>query len=269
MAIAIQEVEPGVTRLALSTWWGRAVGYEVSAYLLQGVLIDSGFPRARPELVAAVRSLAPRGAVIMHWHEDHAGNAPEIAALGIGMRMHPVCEATLRERPPIRFYRHSVWGQTARLSAALTPFDPSPLQVIETPGHSRDHLVVWDAEHRILASGDLFLGVKVRVAHEHESPSLLVRSLRTAAALEPRILLDAHRGVVANATELLLAKVGWMEETIGVIASLANEGAGEREIQRRVLGREALVGRASGGEYSKLGLVRAVLRERMHLTASL
>ena len=269
VTITIDEVRPGVRRLALSSRWGRMVGYEVSAYLLHGVLVDSGFPRARSELLDAVRSLAPRGIVVTHWHEDHAGNAPELAALGVGMLMHQRCEQTLREHPPIRFYRRSVWGQSHRLSVELTPFDPSPLQLIESPGHTPDHLVVWDAERRILASGDLFLGVKVRVAHEHESPALLLKSLRLAAGLEPRILLDAHRGVVPNAAEMLLAKVAWMEETIGAMETLAAAGAGEREIQLRVLGREALVGRASFGEYSKRGFVRAALADRTHLTGGM
>jgi glyoxylase-like metal-dependent hydrolase (beta-lactamase superfamily II) len=261
VTLEVRQIEPGIVRLELSSWRGRAVGYEVSAYLLHGVLVDSGFPGVRDEFLDAVRSLSPRGVVVTHWHEDHAGNVPGLAALGLPISMHGRCEAMLRSRPAIRLYRRVVWGQTARLSLPLVPFDAAPLEIIETPGHTEDHLVVWDAERRVLASGDLFLGVKVRVAHLHESPRDLLRSLRTVAALEPRILLDPHRGVVENATALLHAKIDWMEETIGQIRTLAAEGCGEREIQRRVLGPEAFVGWVSFGEYSKRSLVKAVLRE--------
>ena len=260
MSLSIQQIEPGVTRLGLSNRRGRAVGYGVSAYLMHGVLVDTGFPGAQGEFLAEVRAHAPRGAVVTHWHEDHAGNAPELAAMGLPLRMHEQCESILRRRPSIGHYRRMIWGQPSRLSVPIQAFDASPLRVIASPGHTADHLVVWDAEHRILASGDLFLGVKVRVAHQHESPSVLLTSLHAAAALEPRILLDAHRGVVENATELLRAKIVWMEDTIGEIRSLAAAGCGEREIQRRVLGREAFVGWVSVGEYSKRALVRAVLR---------
>ena len=261
MTLSVQHIEPDVVRLRLSSWRGRAAGYEVSAYVLRGVLVDTGFPGVRTEFLDVIRALAPRGAVVTHWHEDHAGNVPGLAALGLPLFLHPRCDATLRARPPIGHYRRIVWGRTARLSVPINHFDPAPLHVIESPGHSDDHLVVWDAERRIAASGDLFLGVKVRVAHLHESPWALLRSLRTVAALEPRILLDAHRGVVENATELLRAKIGWMEETIGAIQTLAANGCGEREIQRRVLGREAFIGWASVGEYSKRAFVRAVLAE--------
>jgi glyoxylase-like metal-dependent hydrolase (beta-lactamase superfamily II) len=246
----------------MSSWRGRALGYDVSAFLMRGVLVDTGFPEVSNDLVDAVRALEPRGAVVTHWHEDHAGSAPAIARMGVPLLMHARCEDSLRARPMIRLYRRLVWGQTERLSVPLVGFDQAPLQVIETPGHSPDHLVVWDAERGIVASGDLFLGVKVRVAHTHESPRTLVQSLRSVAALEPRLLLDAHRGAVSNATELLRVKIAWMEETIGQIASLAAQGVHEQEIQRRVLGNEALVGYASAGEYSKISLVRAVLHER-------
>ena len=260
MTITVSPVDDGVTRLKLSGWRGRAVGYDVSVYMMNGVLIDTGFPGARTELLEALRELRPRGAVVTHWHEDHAGNVAALASMALPMHMHPGCEAVLRERPSIGAYRLLVWGRSEALRAQLVPFDPAPLRVIHTPGHSEDHLIVWDEARGIVASGDLFLGVKVRVAHEHESPVTLLRSLRAVAALEPRLLLDGHRGAVARPGDLLRAKIAWLEEAIGSIESLAERGVGEREIQRRVLGREAFIGVASFGEYSKRAFVRAVLR---------
>ena len=250
----------------MSTWRGRLVGYTVSAYVMRGVLVDTGFVRVEGELRAALRALDVRGAVITHRHEDHSGNTAALAGLQLPLRMHPECEAALRTPQPIRLYRSLVWGTAARLSVSTREFDPAPLEIIETPGHTSDHVVAWDAERSIVASGDLFLGVKVRVAHEHERPRQLVSSLRRVLALEPRTLLDAHRGPLDNASALLRAKIDWMEATIGEIETLAGEGAGEREIQRRVLGAEDFVGYASRGEYSKVSFVRAVVREEDRTT---
>lgn len=255
-------------RVALSNWQGRTAGYEVSAYVMRDVLVDTGFPRVGRELVNAVRVLAPRGAIVTHSHEDHSGNAPALAAMGIPMCMHPGCEATLRARPPIALYRRSIWGRPQQLTAAVRAFDPAPLQIIATPGHTEDHQIVWDAERGIVASGDLFLGVKVRVAHHHESPSRVLASLRAVVALEPRLLLDAHRGPLENPMPALRAKVAWLEETIDEIRRLAGDGIGEGEIRRRVLGAEPMVGWVSVHEYSKIALVRAVLGESTALTGS-
>jgi glyoxylase-like metal-dependent hydrolase (beta-lactamase superfamily II) len=261
MSLVVGEIEPGVVRLRLRSWQGRLAGYEVSAYLLHGVLVDTGFPRGGGALVAALDTLRPRGAIVTHWHEDHAGNAPMLARRGLPLRMHPACEATLRARPAVKLYRHVVWGWTPRLAVELRELDPAPLEIIPLPGHTPDHVCVWDAERRILASGDLFLGVKVRVAHRHEAPRRLVESLRRAAALEPRLLLDAHRGPVRDAAVVLRAKIAWMEETIGAILAGHARGDAPREIARQVLGGEGMVGYASRGEYSKLAFVEAVLDE--------
>jgi glyoxylase-like metal-dependent hydrolase (beta-lactamase superfamily II) len=263
MRLSQQEVEAGVVRLRMQSWRGDVFGYDVSAYVVGDVLVDTGFPRGGGVLLDAVRALRPRGVVVTHWHEDHAGNAPALAALGVPMTIHPQCERLLRSRPSIRFYRRAVWGWTPRLASAVEPFDPAPLSLVHTPGHSPDHVAVWDAGRRILVSGDLFLGVKVRIAHEDdESPRALVASLRAAAALEPRLLLDAHRGVVEDAAAQLRAKAEWNEEVIGRIEGLADRGAEPTEIVQRLFGGESAVGYASGFEYSRRGFERAVLRER-------
>ena len=260
VSLHLEVVEPDVLRLHMRTWQGHLAGYEVSAYVMRDVLIDTGAPRARDEILAAVKALAPRGVVITHCHEDHAGNAAELASFGLPLLMDPACEAALRRPERIGAYRRLVWGSAPALTAPVRTFDPSPLIVLPLPGHTEEHLVVWDAERRILAGGDLFLGVKVRIAHGSESPRRLVESLRAAVALEPRLLLDAHRGAVYEPVPLLHAKIAWMEETLGRIDALHARGLDERSITRQVLGREELVGWISRGEYSKRAFVRAVLQ---------
>jgi endoribonuclease LACTB2 len=238
---------------------GRLTGYDVSAWVLGDVLVDSGFPLCAGNLLRAVGQIRPRGAVITHWHEDHSGGAVALVQSGMPIHMHPATERILRERPPIGLYRKVVWGRPAALRGALTSFDVAPFQVLETPGHTPDHLVVWDEERGVVASGDLFLGVHVRIAHRHEQPRRLIASLRMVAALEPRLLLDAHRGVIGDPAPLLRAKVAWMEDTLGEIERLSAQGVSERAIRQRVLGHEEFTGYVSLGEYSRQAFVHAAL----------
>lgn len=246
-----------VDRIRMSSWGSRRAGLDVSAYLVRGVLIDTGFPRARRELMRVVAELRPRGAIVTHWHEDHAGNAAALARAGLPIALAPLTERLLRERPPILAYRRLVWGWPEALGSH-EPFDDPALRMIATPGHADDHHVVWDAGTGTLLSGDLWLGVRSRILHEDEDPYRIVESLRVVRALRPRRMFDAHRGEVADPVAAIDAKIGWMTDTIGLIERRIAEGWSDRDIVRRALGGEALTGYVSFGEYARRNLVRAV-----------
>lgn len=64
-----------------------------SAYLVDGLLIDSGPPASTGDLKQFIKSLAPEQAVekvvITHWHEDHAGGARFLSEeLGLPVYIH-------------------------------------------------------------------------------------------------------------------------------------------------------------------------------------
>ena len=251
-----------VTRLRFSTWRTLAVGYDVSCYLFRGVMIDTAFRHVASELRAAMNELKPRGVILSHWHEDHAGNAPEIAQGGTPIWMHQYTEAKLRERQQVKLYRHFTWGRPRGLHAELTPFDPAPLRVIHTPGHSTDHHVIFDDETRTLFSADLWLGVKVRIVGSTENPYEIVESLSRTMALEPQRMFDAHRGRVDDPVAMLRAKRDWLVETIAEIERRLDLGEPEGVIVREVLGGEERTAFASQFEYSRRNLVRTVARFR-------
>jgi glyoxylase-like metal-dependent hydrolase (beta-lactamase superfamily II) len=258
-----------VTRLELSSRASRLVGYAVSAYLVEvpggHVLVDTGFPRAWGTLAAYLADRAGgdprgalRGAIVTHQHEDHAGNAAALAAAGVPLAMSAATRAAVAHVPRPGYYRDFTWGRMAPVPPAAPAFDPAPLALLPTPGHSPDHHAVWDAERETLFGGDLFIGVKVRVAHPGEDLRALARSLRAAAALRPRRLFDAHRGLVPRGAEALAAKAGWVEDTVARVEALLARGWGEGRVRRAVLGREELSGYVSFGHYSRGNFVRAV-----------
>ncbi len=247
-----------VERIRMWSAGSRAAGLDVSAYVVRGIMIDSGFPHARRALLAAARGLRVFGVAVTHWHEDHAGNVASLASLGLPVFLRSDTEAMLRERPAIAFYRHVIWGRPPGLDAPLTAFEPSSLRGIHTPGHSPDHQVIWDDETGTLFSGDLWLGVHSRAVHASEDPYAIVESLRRVRALEPARMFDAHRGLVPNAAAALDAKIDWLTDTLAQIEERIAVGWSDREIVRRVLGGEERSGILSGGDYARRNLVRAV-----------
>jgi glyoxylase-like metal-dependent hydrolase (beta-lactamase superfamily II) len=231
----------------------------VAAFLVRGVLVDSGFPSVAPEFRQFVDPRRLLGAMITHSHEDHAGNVDLLAQQGVPIAMGQLTRAGTERPAPLPLYRRWTWGSPDPLQVPLTPFASDDLELLPTPGHSQDHHVVWDKAEGTLFGGDLFIGVKVRVAHPGEDIRRTIASLRHVLALEPARFFDAHRGILPGHMDALRAKVQWMEDTIGAIEDRHRAGANETQILRTVLGGEALLAVASGGEYSRRNFVRSIV----------
>ena len=251
-----------VERIRLASWGSRLAGMDVSAYLVRGVLVDSGFPLARRALSRLLDERSVSGAMLTHYHEDHAGNADLLAARGIPLVMHPTTLSRLRKHEQIRAYRRIVWGTPRALASAVTAFSSPPsLRFVHTPGHSEDHQIVWDAERATVFSGDLWLGVRARVMHEAEDPFRILESLKAVRALSPRRMFDAHRGFVREPVEAIGAKIGFLEDTIAAVRAKIDAGWSDRAIVRGVFGGDETVAIVSRGEYSRANFVRAVRAE--------
>ena len=247
-----------VTELRFSTWRSRSVGFRVSAFLVRGVLVDTGFPDCAGALARFIATVRPDGCLVTHFHEDHSGGVAAVAGAGVPVWMDERTAHRVQQPKRIGFYRRYTWGSPSPVGA-FTPFSPpGSFECIATPGHSDDHHVVWDRETGTLFGGDLFIGVKVRGSHASEQPRTLVRSLRRVIELCPRRLFDAHRGLVENPVALLTAKADWLEQTIASIDALIADGLDDTAIARRVLGNDWFSRAFTAGDYTMRNFVRSV-----------
>jgi glyoxylase-like metal-dependent hydrolase (beta-lactamase superfamily II) len=249
-----------LTALWLSSWRSRLIGYGVHVFLWRGMLIDTGFPALSHQVRRAIDELRPRGAILTHGHEDHAGNVEAVSDAGLPLWRSPLSPPVMRASESRAAYRRLTWGRMRARPITAEPFDPAPLQPLHTPGHSIDHHIVWDPERETLFSADLFLGVKVRVARPEEDPRALLTSLRRAAALRPRVMWDAHRGRIDDPATALAAKADWLEALIGRVERRIAAGEPDARISRVELGAPGVLDRASFGDLSRVNLVRAIRR---------
>lgn len=250
-----------VTALRLSWWRSRVAGYAVYVYRVRGVLIDTGFPAVSGDLLQIAQESPLRGVFVTHKHEDHAGNVQALAEMGLPMVMSAETEVAVRDVHPIGQYRRFTWKSMAALRSPISPFVDDAFTLESAPGHSPDHHVVWDHETDTLFAGDLFLGVKVRVAHSYEDPRQQVRSIRTLLARQPKRVFCMHRGLLPDGAALLAAKADWMEAMIMRIDALHVTGRSITEIRAELLGARSRTHYISAGEYSPDNFVRAVVRD--------
>ena len=172
--------------------------------------------------------------------------------------MAPPVERRVAAGEHVPLYRRIVWGTPVPLGTFTPAGATNGLELLPTPGHSSDHHIVWDAGRRTIFGGDLFLGVKVRIAHPEEDPRLLVETLRRVAALEPERLFDAHRGAIEKPAAALRLKADWIEEVIRGVDDRVARGWSDRAIRRELLGREPFSSYVSRGEYGKLNFIAAI-----------
>lgn len=250
--------------LMARTAFGRAV-YWTGVYLVDGLLIDSGPPNLARDVARLVGELAVRQCVTTHHHEDHSGNHDLLGRLQITPLAHPSGLATLAAvefRAPL--YRRVAWGvRRAARAAPLGDLVETPrfrFQVIHTPGHAADHVVLFEPERGWLFSGDLYLAPKLRYLRGDEDVHAMIASLRRVLALEPRTLFCQHRGRVDTGPALLRTKLDFLVELGGRIGDLHGRGLTEREITRALPGNDLWWRVWTGGDFSKRNFVRSFLR---------
>jgi glyoxylase-like metal-dependent hydrolase (beta-lactamase superfamily II) len=231
-----------------------------------GLLIDTGFAYLAEQFYRALQEKNVEQIANTHHHEDHVGaNYLFEQRRSVPAFAHPLA-LPLIERPPakLKLYRDVVWGvpQPAHVQAVGTNISTAKysFQVLHLPGHSHDHIGLYEPKQGWLFSGDLFLSVKVRVLRLDEDIYASMASLRRAIALPLQRLFCGSAKVLDNPGEILQQKLAFYEETQQRIASLHQKGWEAEEIRDAVLGKEGVWPWMSQGEFSKLNLVKAFLK---------
>jgi len=238
--------------------------YWTGAYLVDGLLLDCGPPAAAHELLRFLEGRRLEGLVLTHHHEDHVGAAAALARRGLVPRIHAAGVRPLNHGFPVQPYRRLVWGMPARVAAEPLGTEVRTralsLEVIHTPGHSPDHVCLFEPQRGWLFTGDLFLGERLRYLRRDEDLGALIASLRAVADRPARQVFCAHRGVVHDGPGALRRKLQLLEELRGRILDLLGRGLAQKEIARRLLGPEGPITWLSLGHFSARNFVRAVAR---------
>ena len=162
-------------------------------------------------------------------------------------------------------YRRIIWGQPHLPDESFLHEGETwqgignGLRYIPTPGHSASHHVIWDENRGIVFLGDLYLGPRMTMGHPWEDPKQIAESLRRVRDMRPTAAFCAHRGLLRHPVTALTRKIEYIEWLVERTQELAAKGMSVEEITLRVLGREKLISRMTGGLYSRKNVINSIL----------
>ncbi len=255
-----------VTQIRMSQTMGGRPLYWVAAYLVDGLLIDTGCHHTRTELRDALADREVAQVVNTHHHEDHVGADRLLSdERGLPILAHPAAAPLIAEPPAILPYQQLVWGDP----------EPCPVQplgdtvrtpgheflVVDTPGHCPDHVALVEPRTGWCFSGDLFVTEDQKTLRADEDIRIIRESLQKLAGLEvDRLILFTSLGQVhedgRRAIAAFLDHLARLEEQV---LDLGRQGLDPAAIVERTMGRESSLAQLTGGHYSYRNMVRSLL----------
>jgi len=260
-----------ITRLNLArTLFGRG-RYWTTAYLVDGLLIDSGCAYSTSELLAYLRDESLTRLVNTHTHEDHIGANGLLQRVNNGLKIlaHPLALPVLsapREKQPLQPYRRLLWGWPEPSSGELVSdgevirTENFNFRVIHTPGHSPDHICLYEPERGWLFSGDLFVGGRDRALSADADIWGVIRSLKKIADLPLSKLFPGSAHVRENPVTEIYEKIAYLEEMGEKVLDLHRKGWSVSVISRAMFGAGMFIEAFTLGHFSRRNLVRSYLR---------
>lgn len=243
----------------------------MACYYIDGILIDSGPVHVLNELPKAFSGLTVNTLINTHHHEDHIGNNQWFQQLGCGPALaHPLAipfiEQTSGDKISLPSYRQKTWGNPPPSKAiVIEPFvysDNYRFMVLETPGHSPDHISLLEPEQGWLFAGDLYFGEKVNEIHIDEEPNIMLKSLMKLLRYDFDILFCSSGKVVTEKPrQALVDKIAYWEEEREKICCLFKKGLPPEEIRDRLYGKESPRFERCNRELGKIHLVKSFLKE--------
>jgi glyoxylase-like metal-dependent hydrolase (beta-lactamase superfamily II)/predicted DCC family thiol-disulfide oxidoreductase YuxK len=173
-----------------------------TAVIYDGLLIDPGSPRMRRSLARHLRRLPSgtvRAVVATHHHEEHVGNLNWAAEKTSSPLFLSAQTAELLKSPwKLPFVRAAIIGQPAPLKLPYEIIGEriaavhGELEVLATPGHCDDHIVLYDRREKVLVAGDAFMGSYFATPNPDVDSLKWIGTLERLLTLEIDVLVEGH-----------------------------------------------------------------------------
>ncbi len=241
--------------------------YWVAAYLVDGLLIDTGCSHTAAELVAFLEGLPLKYAVNTHYHEDHiAANRQIQEKFGVTIYAHPDAIPLIGKPASLFPYQEVVWGYPDPSEVLPVPkvirTDRFTFEILETPGHCPGHIALIERLKGWCFSGDIFAGEKLKFMRPEEDMSSTLVSLEKLAGLDMKrmILFTASGRIVEKGREALLECVRNVRDMSQKAKKLQAKGRTVEEIVDDLFGGEHPLAQRTNGQFTSANFIRSILK---------
>ena len=247
---------------------GKTPIYWTAAYLFEGILIDTGCEYTKYELLNEVKNSPIHAIINTHYHEDHiGGNKLLKEKLKVDIFASEKTIKLINEMNWLPEYRIFAWGFPEKVEIRAIGkklvINNKFIQVIDSPGHSPDHISLYFPENGYLFVGDTFIAKRIYISREEENPYHLLDSLKKFVDLDPSVIFNGSGKVIVNPENELLEAIEYLENLAKEIFSLKDKGLTVDDITSILLKdipkTSTLLEEISGGEFERRKLVENIL----------
>lgn len=240
----------------------------VYSFFIDGVLIDSASPSLQSHFLQFIKHKQVEHVLHTHLHEDHIGNTAQVLEhFGIEAHIHAMSTTKTTKEMRLPLYRQAVWGPeppkpfvseafNSTFTSANTIWD-----IIETPGHTQDHVALYNRQHGYLFTGDLFITPKPKVVLIDENVLDTIDSLEKVLTYDFETMICHHAGIVENGRELIQMKLDYLKNIQHQVRHLAQQGKDVFDITSELFPKVYPITQHSNSEWSALHMVRVFMNE--------
>jgi endoribonuclease LACTB2 len=238
--------------------------FKVCFYHIDGMLIDTGHYGCKGVYERISQNYQLNQAVVTHHHEDHTGNGCYFSKRGLPVWAHKETIRILNnESRKLPLYRRSVWKTPPPFEMSLVDekiqTEHHTFQVIHTPGHTPDHICLYEEKEGWLFTGDHFLSEQVKIAGREENFTQVIASLQKIKQLDLTTIYCSLGRIVTNPQQAIDEKIEFMLTTQEKIQVLSQQGYKIPKITKMILGTDWLGKFLTRGDFCKENLVKAAL----------
>ena len=236
----------------------------VYVYFVDGILIDTGAQSIAKEYLSFFNQLKIDQVALTHYHEDHSGCASFLQQnYKVPILMNTMKIDACRKKADYPMYRKLFWGKRK-------PFEGTEIQsiftsahakwdVIETPGHSDDHLSFLNRQTGQLFTGDLYCQERTKVVLREESIPTIIHSLKRVLTYDFDEVFCCHAGFLKKGRIALQRKLDYLLDIQERVIKEYKEGKPPEQINKILFPKNYSITKFSRGEWDSIHIINSII----------